>query len=310
MKLNKLLAMMFVAGGLLVGCQNGTEESTVEEPTTNEEVTANEEVQEDVEEVRVVAATVSATNVLGELNAEVIGIPTTQNPIPEQFLGLPEVGIAHSPDLEVVASLEPDLFIIDSQFREAHEETLNELGINTFFFESGTYESFVESIAGIGAAIHREAEAAAIISNLENAIETAIENKGDESPTVAIIFGAGDSFMLATETSYVGGLARIMGATNIAAELEGGLQAPFLQFSIEQILVSNPDYILRFTHGNIEQTEAMFNEMFDQNPAFQQLTAVQNDQIIDLDFSVFGTAANLRAPEAFETLGQIFYGNN
>ena len=308
MKLNKLLAMMFVAGGLLVGCQNANEEPVVEEAETKEEVDAGEDVV--VEEVRVVTATVSAANVLGELNAEVIGIPTTQNPIPDQFLGLPEVGIAHSPDLEVVASLEPDLFIIDANFREANEATLEELGNNTFFFESGTYEAFVDSIASIGAAINREAEAATLINTLESSIDTAIENKTDESPSVAIIFGGGDSFMLATENSYVGGLARIMGATNVASELEGGMQAPFLQFSLEQILVQNPDYILRFAHGNIEQTEEMFNQMFDENPAFQQLSAVQNGNVIDLDFSIFGTVANLRAPEAFERLGEIFYGNN
>jgi len=303
MKLKGLLAVILL-GGVLVGCQN-TEEVPKEPETT--EVADNE--SEELEDLRIVAGSVSVTNVLGELDIDLVGIPTTDSSIPEKFEGLPEVGISHTPDLEIVASLEPDLFILDANFREANEAKLEELGINAFFFETGSYEVFLDSIAGLGAEINRVEETTALINRLDASAEAALENKTDESPRVAIIFGAGDDFMLATENSYVGGLAKIMGATNIAAELEGGLHSPFLQFSLEQILDQDPDYILRFAHGPIEQTEIMFNQMFDENDGFQQLSAVQNGKVEDLDSTIFGTAANLRAPEAFEVLGEIFYGN-
>ena len=309
MKLRKLLGIMLLAGGVLAGCQNTIEEPVVMEPEKREIADNEPEEKEEVEDLQIVAGSVSVTNVLGELDIDLVGIPTTDSAIPEKFEGLPEVGIAHTPDLEIVASLEPDLFILDANFREANEVKLDELGINAFFFETGSYNVFLESIASLGTEINREEEVRSLIDLLNHSAEAALENKTDESPRVAIIFGAGDDFMLATEHSYVGELAKIMGATNIAAELEGGLHSPFLQFSLEQILDQDPDYILRFAHGPIEQTEIMFNQMFDENDAFQQLNAVQNGKVVDLDSTIFGTAANLRAPEAFEKLGEIFYGN-
>jgi len=280
---------------------SGTPEAVIAEAAEPDEV-------DEVVEVRVVAGSVASTNVLGELNALVIGIPTTDSQIPNQFADLPDVGISHTPDLEIVAALEPDLFIMDANFREANAETLIELGINTFFFETGTFSAFLESIALLGEAINRVDEARELIASLEASVDEALVNQGELSPTVAIIFGAGDNFMLATESSYLGDIARIMGASNIAAELEGGLEMAFLQFSLEQILVADPDYILRFAHGAIEQTTEMFNQMFDENDAFLQLTAVREGRVYDLDPTIFGVSANLGAPAAFRELGNIFYG--
>ena len=63
--------------------------------------------------------------------------------------------------------------------------------------------------------------------------------------------------MLATETSYLGDLLKTVGGTNIATELDGSAKSPYLQFSLEQIVQTNPDYILRFAHGNLEETKKL-----------------------------------------------------
>ena len=72
---------------------------------------------------------------------------------------------------------------------------------------------------------------------------------------MAVIFGAGENFMLATDTSYLGDLVKTLGATNITSKLDGDMSSGYVQFSLEQILAQNPDYVLRFAHGNIEQTK-------------------------------------------------------
>lgn len=298
--------------GLIVFVACGSDETEVAaEPTEAKAVveeSTEEEVKEGTVQLRIVSATVAATNLLGALDVDLVGIPTTENSIPEQFQGLPEVGIAHTPDLEVVASLEPDLFILDANFREANEETLAEFGIDAFFFETHTYEAFLNSISDLSIKIGRVEEANALIDSLENSIVEANANRSDEGPRVAIIFGAGDDVMLETENSYLGDIASIMGAVNIASELEGGLHAPRLPFSLEQILVADPDIVLRFAHGPIEQTRQMFDQMFDADPTFQSLTAVEQGRVYDLDPQVFGVSANLQVAEAFKELGMIFYG--
>lgn len=307
MKVKNLLSMMLVAGMMLVGCQNGGQ--AVDQSTENPQ--PDQAVQEETpaEAIKVVSATVSATNVLAELDAEVVGVPTTSQPLPAQYADLPEVGQAMSPDLEIVASLEPDLFVMDSNFQASVEESLSQYGLNTFFFETGSYSDFTNSIKQLGVEINREDEAKKLVSGIEASVTKALEKKGDNSPTVAVIFGAGENFMLATDTSYLGDLVKTLGATNITSKLEGDMSSAYVQFSLEQILAENPDYVLRFAHGNIEETAKMFDAAFDSNEAYQQLDAVKNGKVYDLDPTIFNVSANLEITTAIETLGEIFYGN-
>ena len=307
MKVKNLLSMILVAGMMLVGCQNDGQD--VDQSTENPQ--PDQAVQEEtlVEEVKVVSATVSATNVLAKLDAEVVGVPTTTQTLPAQYADLPEVGQAMSPDLEIVASLEPDLFIMDSNFQASVEESLSQYGLNTFFFETGSYSDFVNSIKQLGVEINREDEAKKLVNEIEASVTKALEKKGDQSPTVAVIFGAGENFMLATDTSYLGDLVKTLGATNITSKLDGDMSSAYVQFSLEQILAENPDYVLRFAHGNIEETAKMFDAAFDSNEAYQQLDAVKSGKVYNLDPTIFNVSANLEITTAIETLGEIFYGN-
>lgn len=306
MKFKSLLSMVLVAGMVLVGCQNETSESNSSASQKTEQTVQEEAV---VEEVKVVAATVAATNVLAELDAEVIGVPATSQTLPEQYADLPQVGQAMSPDLEIVASLEPDLFVMDSSFKSSVEESLSQYGLNTFFFETGSYSAFVNSIKELGTEINRDEEANELVGEIESAVAKGLEKKGDESPTVAVIFGAGDNFMLATDTSYLGDLVSTLGATNITSKLEGDMSSAYVQFSLEQILAENPDYVLRFAHGNVEETAKMFDQTFDSNEAYQALDAVKEGRVYDLDSTVFNVSANLQIKTAIETLADILYGN-
>ena len=293
MKLRKL-ASIFVLGALLMtGCQAGG--------TTGK--------SEDVaKEKTVVAATVSGSQVLDKLDANVVGIPTTQLEMPEKFKGLPEVGQSMNPDLEVVASLNPDVFVMDNAFKDSVEKSLKEYDFNTFFLKTNTYTDYIKSIEELGKTIDKEEEATTLINELKNIEKEVKSKKGDKAPTVAIIFGSGENFMLATETSYLGDLLKTVGGTNIATELDGSAKSPYLQFSLEQIVQTNPDYILRFAHGNLEETKKSFDKAFDKNPAYQELNAVKNNKVVDLDSNVFNVSANLKVKEAIQTLGDILYG--
>ena len=147
-----------------------------------------------------------------------------------------------------------------------------------------------------------------LVNELKEVEKEAVKNKKGEAPTVAIIFGGGENFMLATETSYLGDLAKTVGAKNITSNLDTNVKSPYIQFSLEQILEQNPDYILRFAHGEIEQTKKAFDTAFDKNPAYKELDAVKNNKVIDLDPSIFNVSANLQVKEAIKTLGETFYG--
>ena len=295
MKFRKLASVFMVSALFLTGCQASS-------------TGQDKESSKDNKKVSVVSATVSATQVLDKLDANVLGVPTTKMDLPEKLKDLPKVGQAMSPDLEIVASLEPDVFVMDNMFKEKVEESMKKYDLNTFFFDTSTYTNFVNSIKKLGAEINQTEEATKLVNELKEVEKESVINKKGEAPTVAIIFGGGENFMLATETSYLGDLAKTVGAKNITSNLDTNVKSPYIQFSLEQILEQNPDYILRFAHGEIEQTKKAFDTAFDKNPAYKELDAVKNNKVIDLDPSIFNVSANLQVKEAIKTLGETFYG--
>lgn len=295
MKFRKLASVFMVSALFLTGCQASS-------------TGQDKESSKDNKKVSVVSATVSGAQVLDRLDANVLGVPTTKMDLPEKYKDLPKVGQAMSPDLEIVASLEPDVFVMDNMFKEKVEESMKKYDLNTFFFDTSTYTNFVNSIKKLGTEINQTEEATKLINELKDVEKEAVKNKKGEAPTVAIIFGGGENFMLATETSYLGDLAKTVGAKNITSNLDTNVKSPYIQFSLEQILEQNPDYILRFAHGEIEQTKKAFDSAFDKNPAYKELDAVKNNKVIDLDPSIFNVSANLQVKEAIKTLGETFYG--
>lgn len=294
MKFRKLASVFMVSALFLTGCQSTSGKSKKEETTEKKP--------------SVVAATVSGAQVLDKLDANVVGVPTTKMTLPEKLKGFPEVGQAMSPDLEIVASLEPDVFVMDNMFKEKVEESMKKYDLDTFYFDTSTYTNFLTSIEKLGAKIGQEKEATKVINELKDVEKEAVKNKKGEAPKVAIIFGGGENFMLATESSYLGDLVKTVGAKNITNNLDTSVKSPYIQFSLEQILEQNPDYILRFAHGEIEQTKKAFDSAFDKNPAYKELDAVKNNKVIDLDPSIFNVSANLQVKEAIKTLGETFYG--
>lgn len=321
MKLKKYMALTIVGMMALTGCASQSASTTEEQvetgaskKVTTEEKEATSEVQkqpdEQTKELRIVSGTVAATQVLDYLEADLVGVPTTSTTLPERYAGLQDVGMSMNPDLEKVVALSPDVFIVDKNFKESIEQSADALGLNVFYFDTTTYENFVVSIEELGKAIYKEDKASELVAELKGAEQAVLDKAaGKENPKVAVLFGASENFMLATDTSYVGSLVEIVGGENITNQLGADVSSGYIQFSLEQIVEQNPDYILRFAHGNIEETKKSFDEFFAKNPAWSTLDAVKEGRVVDLDSSLFNVSANIRVKEAITTLGEIFYSN-
>lgn len=294
MRIKKILAVALAGVGVLTGC------------AVPEEVKTSEIENKQVEEMNIVSITVAATQVLDKLGVDLVGVPTTKYTLPTRYEGVTAVGQTTNPDFETVASLEADLVIIDSMFKENVEESMNAYGMNAFYFNTSTYTAFLESIDTLGEVVGKEEEALELITQLKGVEENIKDKIPSKAPTVAILFGGGENFMLATDHSYLGDLVHTVGADNITDNL--AIESDYISFSMEQIIASNPDFILRFAHGNLEETKKAFDQAFDKNPAFATLDAVKEGRVIDLDPTVFGVSANISVVNAIQTLGEIFYG--
>ena len=133
--------------------------------------------------------------------------------------------------------------------------------------------------------------------------EYADRTEGD-APKVLILMGLPGSYVVATESSYVGSLVKLDGGINVYGDGDG---QDFLNVNTEDMVEKEPDIILRTSHAMPEQVKIMFAEEFETNDIWKHFSAVQNGKVYDLDNEKFGMSATFRYQEALEELQPILY---
>ncbi|MDE6357126.1 MAG: ABC transporter substrate-binding protein [Eubacteriales bacterium] len=311
MKLKKLLISISLIGSVLVGCSNTTTEQVsnqaMENPvTSNDENIDNEKINE---EKKISVASVAISQILEEMGVDIVGRPTTKLTLPERYESVAEIGSSFSPDFEKVLAVGTELLIGDSMFKDKIEKSAQEYGIETFYVNTSTYNDFLISIEELGEKINKQAEATDIIERFTQPLDTSEINKDLK---VAIIMGSTESNMLATEKTYIGSLVEALGVKNIATEIINSGNNPlevdsngYINLNIEQLIENQPDIILAFGHGNIEEATKVFEKLFKENPVWANLDAVKNNKMHYLDSSIFGTSANNLVDKALIELGEI-----
>ena len=326
MRLKRVIALGLILGMsvLAVGCvkkdtentdatSNATEvaEETNETSSTQEEGTATDAEtdtttsSDSVTEERVVASSVAVVQILDALAVPMVGVPTSSYELPESVADVTRIGSAMSPDMEVIASLEPTVVVSVDSLSEDLKTQFDSLKIDSEFVNLDSYDGLKEAIKSLGDRFGVSEKAEELVASFE-ARETDIQKsiEGKESPSVLIIFGAGTSFMVASEDSYVGNLASIVGATNILTDAPSS----FSPIDMEYLADKNPDYILFMAHANPEESLEAFKQEFEKNKAWQNFDAVKNGNVVALETGYFGMSANLNAVDAMEKLVDILYG--
>ena len=310
MKFKKIVLSFTLVSALLVGCgSNNSQASTdANQPVTTEQ--NGEDVQ--METPKISVSSVAISEVLAAMNQEIVGRPTTKLELPEQYVGVAEIGSSFSPDVEKILAVGTELLIADETFKDKIEKTAKEYNIDTFYVNTSTYEKFIDSIKQLGEKINKVDDANNIIEKIEAPIKKYEDKVTDK--TVAIIFGTSESNQLATNESYIGSLLKALGGKNIVNEIAQknsnaleNVENGYINLNIEQILQSPPDIIVRFGHGNVEEANKSFEKLFNENPAWKNLEAIKNNKVYDLDASIFGVSANLKIDKALEQLGEILY---
>jgi len=218
------------------------------------------------------------------------------------------IGLTQSPDMEVIATLAPELVIAPSTFMATMQETFEAQGYTIWFASNQTYTATLQLLENLGQIFDVEDRATELITEIETSRATIVERVQGEVDdiTVMIIFGAGDNIMFGTNESHTGYILEAFGIANVTDGMQFDMvTAGYVPFSMEQAIVMNPDIIFRIAHGNIEQTAMMFDEMFDRNPAFHAMNAYINGRVYDLEHSLFFSNPGIRTIESFEYIANL-----
>lgn len=279
------------------------------EPNSNQKINSSNSTEsidekksqnENYSDKRVIAASKTVAEYLSLFNQKLVGIAKQEN-LPDVYKDVEKVGSPRKLNLELMISLKPDLVIANETSRKDIEESLSSQNIETFFIDSSSYDSVFENIELVGEKLGQSEKSNDIVkdlkSNEKKLLDMASPLKGKK---VAILFGTGDNFQLMTKNTYIGDLLNLLGIENIAED-NSGENAKYLPYSLENIVSSNPDYILTLAHGNKEQAEKIFSEEFEKD-LWENVDAVKNNRLIHLDDEKYPVTGNIHVMETLEGL--------
>lgn len=294
MKLKKILSAL-IAGVMmfsLAACVNQHPEETSNPVNT--------------ESLRLVATSPAVAQICNRLNLDLVGVCQTSGVLPERYKDLTKVGMAMNPDLEILKSLNPDYVLSPNSLQSDLQPKYASISVNALFLNLKSVEGMYASIEGLGKKFDREKEAAAMLAEFDSFMqEYKDKNVGKESPKVLVLMGLPGSYIVATESSYVGNLVKLAGGTNVYGDGDG---EEFLTANTEDMKSKEPDIILRAAHALPDQVKEMFAEEFETNDIWKHFVAVQNGKVYDLDSSLFNMSANFSYSDALEALQPMLYG--
>lgn len=256
---------------------------------------------------RIITTSVPLTEMLHLLGVTPVGVPTSTNPIPADFDAIDRIGSPMQPDLEVVTNLAPDLILGAESLRSTLDKNLEGFDLQTAYLPTDSFEDLKLSFKTLGTYFNKTEEMNAVLSSLLDKENDLIEQAKDkELPSVMLMIGTSDSFMVMSEGSYLGSLVNRLGADNIATSVLK-VTDTYSPINMEDLVVADPDIILVLASGDHGASEDMFKKEVESNDTWTKLSAYQNDKIQILDYDVFGVTSIKNAEQALTQIANYFY---
>jgi len=256
---------------------------------------------------KIATTSVPLTEMLYLLGITPVGVPTSTNPIPAAFDSVTRIGSPMAPDLEVVTDIEPELLLGAESLRSTLEKNLEGLDLKTAYLKTDSFNDLKLSFKVLGTYFNKQEEMNKVLSSIlakENELMKAAEGK--QLPKAMLMIGTSDSFMVMSESSYLGSLVSLLGADNIATSLLK-VTSTYSAINLEDILVADPDIIFVLASGDHGANQEKFEQEVAKNDAWTKLSAYKNDNIHILDYSIFGVTSISNAEKALTTISDYFF---
>ena len=252
---------------------------------------------------RIVSTAPSITETLFAmgLGSHVAGV-TIYCKYPPEALKIPKIGTLLKPDVEAIATLHPDLVVVEKNPNHLPEQ-LSNLHLRYVEFESRDLETIYTGIRAIGKAADANAAAEKLIRDMQAVFQDVRSRTRDLSkPSVAFLVGhignRLNGLIAGATRSYFSDLIDLAGGTNIFSDSA----SPYPKISLEEILARNPDFILELSGEEKEKREEMVR-LWKEHPS---LHAVANGRIYPIPPGPF-LIPGPRAVEAVRTLAHILH---
>ena len=240
----------------------------------------------------------------------IAGIATSEaysDEVKKAMANAKEVGIIHSPSVETILSLQPDLVIgTNVPFHQALTETLGKAGIPLYINSVNTFDDLYSSITLFGRLNGQEQVAEKKIADMKADYKAVMEDVKDRMPPKSlIIFGNPQSFNMATQKTFTGNLIQCLGGGNIADTINDS--NAYIPLNLEFLTKENTEVIFIIMMGDKKAMEEKVRTELEGHPAWQNVKAVQNKRVYILPFNLFTINPGVKAIEALKMVKGYMY---
>ena len=216
------------------------------------------------------------------------------------------IGDFSNPNMEVIATLDPDLIIATGGVQGETVGTLRDLGYKVLVLNPDSINGVLKNIELVGNATGKTTEAKTLIDNINGRIDTVVNKVASaaSNPTVYYeVWYDPTSLWTAGAKAWQNELFEKAGGVNIFADQD----LEYFQSSAEAVIERNPDVILLPEEG-MGKGEPFWVSLnaVKARPGWSSISAVQNDRLCTVDSNTIARAGP-RVADIIEDLAEAFH---
>jgi len=299
----KQLGIIAILFGLVVSAAAGCQQSFPPGAVTDDmgrEITLDRVPQRIVSHVPGITETLFALD-LGE---RVVGVSDYCS-YPAEAELKEKVGDFWKPSIEKIVELNPDLVLTNGQVEYVMTQ-LDSLGIAYVVLYPDDIDGIMRNIELVGKITGTDKKAGEVVQDMEARIAQVTATVRDASQVkVFYTFAITDlnNPWTAGPGSFIDALITMAGGENIGARAS----APWIQFSIEEVLDADPEVIVvDVSHGSAITSVAGLRAQMREHPAWREVTAVQQGRILPIDGDLINRSGP-RIVQGLEELARIIH---
>jgi iron complex transport system substrate-binding protein len=245
---------------------------------------------------RIVSLAPSVTETIYALGAQDLLVGDTDAcDYPPAAQKLPKVGGPFTPNLEVIASLKPDLVVAaaNSGNRKETVDALDQLHVPTYAMNAHSVDDVLAAISDLGDALGFADNGRALADSLRARLADLHKKLENVPPTRAMFVVWQEPLITVGQDTYIADAMRHAGAESVVP-----IKSDWPRLSWEEAVKLQPDYLV-FASAHPDDLMATLNAMRDQ-PGWRDLKAVSENKIVIVNESI-----NLPAPRIVDAIEEL-----
>jgi iron complex transport system substrate-binding protein len=228
---------------------------------------------------RIVCLTEDPTEILYALGEgdRIVGISAYTERPPEAKERHPVVSAFIGGSVDKIRELEPDLVIGFSDIQADLAAELIESNLQVLIFNQRSIQEILDVVMTIGRLVGAEERARELVSQYTERLEAAARRTEAQDDRPRVYFEEWNDPLICG-IQWVGELVELAGGRNIFEDRTGGKKAEDRFVDAEEVIERDPEIITASWCGEPVDADEIRGR-----PGFDQVTAVQNDEIHEID---------------------------